>query len=110
MSSTSTPRRVPIWATGEPCSPVDLQIRKLCIATLESAINDLRVTATTRISRSANNPNPDIEREWLSSDMIRPMSFVWLCQVLDLEPDATRSAIDDLVRAPAPSMAPGRDD
>lgn len=94
---------------------MDLQIRKLCIAVLESAIDDMRVRSWTKPSRSANNANAGLERDWIASSELRPMSFEWICQVVDLDPEAVREALLDpnwrpYVSPPAPSVAPGESD
>lgn len=112
---STTPRRVPIWSTGELQSSVDLQIRKLCIAVLESAIDDMRVRSWTKPSRSANTANPDLERDWIASYDVRPMSFSWICQVLDLDADAVRNQLLSpdwrlYAGTPGPSVAPGESD
>jgi hypothetical protein len=61
--------------------------RRLLGAVLRRALED--ATGPLRRSSTACSP-PDREgaRAWLASPCIEPMSFRWLCLMLDLDPDA----------------------
>lgn len=36
---------------------------------------------------------------WIESDVVEPMSFVWCCQALDIDPDRLRAGSDRIPRA-----------
>lgn len=93
-----------VWYTdGEARHSTSTPERKLWAAVLEGCRDDLRLAASVKASPSINTANAEREREWLCSPSFVPQSFLWVCDVLDLEPEATR----ELLLCPRPSIARG---
>lgn len=77
----------------------DIDLRRICGATLHSAIFDYFDIGAFMRSESEMASDKEIERIrwraqfWLFNDEDYEFSFVWCCQVLDLNPDFIREAI-----------------
>lgn len=85
------PRPVVWYTDGDSRAPTIDPYRRLCIAVLEGCKTDLQLAVST--SASVNVANAQRERDWLWSTDHDPMSFLWLCDVLSLDPDATRMTL-----------------
>lgn len=116
MSRTDgvTTRRTPMYQTLKPDAGYSPD-RALWVAVLEAWWAD-RWT-TTQWPTGARQLANDRDREWLHSADRRPGAFLWICEVLDCDPDQVRDALltpphrrqgERPRRIRAPSMAPRR--
>ena len=87
-------RRHPLITTEDPApSRLPDSIRRLWVAVIEGAITDLRLEGRVRPKLTTNSAHPEMERAWFLSDATTPASFLWVCRLLDLEPDYLRRGI-----------------
>ncbi|KKL71161.1 hypothetical protein LCGC14_2097710 [marine sediment metagenome] len=63
--------------------------RKLWAAVLASALRDLQ----NKPKYGAAASNRHMAQTWIDSDESSPSSFVWVCRVLEIDPERTRTAI-----------------
>jgi hypothetical protein len=72
----------------------ELRCRRLLAAIMVQAVEDWKaMSARSRSGRRAAHSTKFDEaqlRKWFASELVGVRSFVWLCRVLDLEPDAVR--------------------
>ena len=87
-------RRHPLITTEDPApSRLPDSIRRLWVAVIEGAVTDLRLEGRVQPKVTPNGAHPAMERAWFLSPTTRPGSFLWVCRLLDLEPDYLRRGI-----------------
>lgn len=87
MSLRTPPTLRTATGDGRPYDPS----RALWTAVLEGWYAD-RWTLSAGIT-GARRQATDRDHDWLVSDAVHPGSFVWICQVLDVEPDYLRQGL-----------------
>ena len=94
-------RHTPIRTLTGPDSISSESCRKLWLAALEGAAQDVRLSATTKPSHRRygyNRPSLEREREWFYSDAEHVGSFRWVCQILNFSPSYWRRGLLSGVR------------
>jgi hypothetical protein len=71
--------------------------KNLLCAVLERAIKDAAQVFDTRTSNERAAKNNALD--WLESDDYSEMSFLWICDNLDLEPLSLRAGINELIKS-----------
>jgi hypothetical protein len=61
-----------------------------CFDLLWSLLTD--VFAVACLPTKAAKRQAELDRKWISSDIVAPFSFRWCCQHLGLDPDVVRTA------------------
>lgn len=75
-------------------SPVSTPIQGLCVAMLEQASEEMRLTVVDLAKKGRDEaPNPESARAWVKRTDDDPLGFVWCCQALNLDPDAMRQGM-----------------
>lgn len=79
----TTARKPALRTTGEPTITEGSAERRLWQAVLESARHELW-------NDHAYGRRPSEVPAWLASEQMQPGAFAWICEFLDLDPDAVR--------------------
>ena len=72
----------------------------LCMALLERAMLDIRQTHDEEVMLCA--------KRWFGGISMRPFSFRWVCQALDIRPDVVLSMVERIKRGESRKPAAGR--
>lgn len=78
--------RAPIRTTGD-VPDLGPKERALWAAVLEAAVQDIRRDLYRK------DRERDADRAWFGSETVRPGAFVWICELMNLDPDAIRATL-----------------
>lgn len=83
-------RRQPVVIAAAPAPPLPVGVFRLWAAVLERGLTDWRESRT--IESAAARLRVAELATWLGTARHAPGTFLWICDVLGLEPDAVRRA------------------
>jgi hypothetical protein len=93
LNSLKRNRRNMIPVALDPPPHLPAAEAKLWLAALAGSIQDLQLQSSVQDWDTPNLPSARMERRWFMSTLVRPGSFLWICELFDFDPDAIRTRV-----------------